>query len=225
MKTAKEEVHHDEEYDDSSDENEPEDEENDINNNTDANKEVYEFNGVAYDTYQDMVQAKRQRNQKILEASGLLDTARKLKEQVTGTSKSEASQRGLKRRKKVDKNDGSSNGVARTTRRKSNRLQRIASDGKFVEEERAGKFTVANDVTVDGTTATTDATAATAAAEPEFFRNRLNDGSDMTLEEALTQHVSTKWATDDALSRGKALFQFDLALVFAPLCFGATDAR
>lgn len=203
---VKVEKEHDQNEREEEEENEQEEEENNVDN--DDKKEVYEFNGVQYETYQDMVQAKRERNQKVLEASGLLDTARQLKSaaavgEKSSSSNAAVSQRGLKRRKSNDHQ------TTRTTRRKSNRLQGIASDGKFVEEERAGKFMV---VGQDDTTTTNDSSgnidnqeAPSLPPTPQFFNNRLNDGSDMTLQEALTQHVSAKWATDDAVSRGQAL--------------------
>lgn len=169
-------------------------------------EEVYEFNGMQYDTYQDMVQAKRQRNQEVLQASGLLEMTAKARQPQT-KQQGGASQRGLKRRKS---NDNDSKGETNNTaRRKSNRIQGIASDGLFVEDERAGRFTIANH---DGRASNhvndgggnDDKTSP--SKQPEFFRGRLNDGSDMTLPEVLTQHVGAKWATDDAVSRGQALF-------------------
>eukprot|EP00977_Amphora_coffeiformis_P027498 scaffold34615_cov180-Amphora_coffeaeformis.AAC.20 len=164
--------------------------------------EVFEFNGIQYGTYQDMVQAKRARNEERLRATGLLDTMQSLKrQQQSSSNKSEASQRGLKRQRTTNK------APATTQRRKSNRLQGIQSDGLFVQDEAGGKFTVAalgGDVV---TTAASSGTTSTTTTEPQFYGKRLNDGSDMSLEETLTQHVGEKWYTEDAVARAQSLCQ------------------
>ena len=162
-------------------------------------EEVFEFNGIQYETYQDMVQAKRARNEERLRATGLLDTMLSLKQQ---SNKIEASQRGLKRQRTtaVDK--------APTTRRKSNRLQGIQSDGLFVQDESGGKFTVAVLESSGGdvkAVASSSSAGTKTGAEPQFYGKRLNDGSDMSLEEAVTQHVGEKWVTEDALTRAQSL--------------------
>ena len=162
--------------------------------------EVYEFNGTIYHTYQEMVQAKRERNQQRLRESGLLDTARHLSNATK--SSQQASQRGLKRKKNVTPSP--------TTRRKSNRLQGIASDGLYVQDERSGKFTVATTTTHPHGTyiaPSSNTSNNNTSTEPEFFRGRLNDGSDMTLEEAATRHVADKWLTDNAVDRAHTLCQ------------------
>jgi len=158
-------------------------------------EEGFEFEGVKYGSYQEMVNAKRKRNQQVLEASGLLASV----QQLSGAKKpAAATQRGLKRRK--SNNNNATSGF----RRKSNRLQGIASDGLFVEEERSGKFTVQKD---DGTVIAPGQAEVETSNEHEFYGGRLNDGSDMTLEEGLTKHIGDKWLTNNAFSRAQAMMK------------------
>jgi hypothetical protein len=88
---------------------------------------VYPFDGVDYTSYQDVVQAKRQRNQQILQESDLLTAVREAKEAVSRKS----NPRGLQKRKPTVKSVEDP-----TKRRKSNRLQGIQSNGLSFDDKR-----------------------------------------------------------------------------------------
>lgn len=185
---------------------------------SDEEQEIYEFNGIQFRTYQEMVQAKRERNQRVLQASGLLDmdlsNGSGKRRQSAASNKTEVSQRGLKRQRAASRNK-----APPPPRRKSNRLQGIASDGLYVRDESGGRFTIAApEQGAAGKAAPSAAGSANAVTEGSgFYRNRLNDGSDMTLEEAVTKHVGEKWFTDNALTRAQALCQTHLSEGNAPV--------
>ena len=107
----------------------------DDENGTDNNnvKDMYVFEGQSYASYQEMVNAKRSRNQQMLIDSGLLDLTKEVHVR-------RVSHDGSAQQKKKRKLAGDGTTAASTERRKSNRLAGIQSDGVYVEEERAGRF-------------------------------------------------------------------------------------
>lgn len=146
----------------------------------------YTFDGVIYATYQEMVDAKRQRNQQKLVDSGLLQTVNLLKKQKA------PSKNGIKRRLKASMVTPTTN-----TRRKSNRIAGVASDGRYVEDERAGKFTLATER--GGTIRTGEGgEEEVREPEPEFYRGRINNGEDLTVEEAVN-NTGEKWFSEDSV--------------------------
>jgi hypothetical protein len=146
--------------------------------------------GVEYDTYQDMVNAKRKRNQLFLETSGLLGAASELQ---TLIKKEASSSRG------ITKNTGErkKRGPAPIERRKSKRLAGIQSDGMYVEDERTGRF-----ITAKEGVSTTMAVAneeETGVEHAQFYRNRINDGSSIDLDQAV-ENTGVKWVKEDSVS-------------------------
>ena len=103
-----------------------------------VNSQVFEFNGTVYDTYVDMVNAKRKRNQQVLLESGLLQAVAQVSENAKQQEKSKrgASALGIKRK------TSSSEILRSLPRRKSNRLAGVQSDGAYVEDESGGRFTI-----------------------------------------------------------------------------------
>ena len=166
----------------------------DDRSNADDKAEVYPFNGVEYATYQEMVNAKRKRNQEVLLNSGLLDSIASMKSELT---KSKPTTTGIKRRKVVKSEREP------YQRRKSSRQAGIQSDGLFVEEERSGRFTVA---VTDGSTAPSGSYSAGVVQgslyvkekEPEFYRDRINDGSAFSIEEAV-ELTGSKWVKESTV--------------------------
>lgn len=148
-----------------------------------------------------MVKAKRQRNQKVLEESGLLSAVHDAKEAVSKNKKPNPP-RGLQKRKTAKNAETPNN----TKRRQSNRLQGIHSDGLYVDEERAGRFIVVGG-TGDGNMNVSEAAAAAAdrrSAEPEFYRGRANDGAPMSVKEAV-EGTGPKWVKEDSVDQMLAL--------------------
>jgi hypothetical protein len=179
---------------------------------------IYPFNGVNYPTYQDMVNAKRQRNQQVLEQSGLLSTASVLystsgrrKDPSSRTTVAATNHRGIKSQRTNDNENKSGHGGATelfNKRRKSNRLQGIESDGLYVDEERAGKVTV---VVAGGSIAKTrtymQSDSNTVSSESnddnKTYRNRINDGEAISLSEAI-EYAGKKWMTDYSITNAES---------------------
>lgn len=167
-----------------------EDQENiDTNENAVSQNDTYEFDGVVYDTYIDMVHAKRARNKRRLVESGLVEAARQF--QVKNTA-------GKSLSKKKKKRSSSSQPAAAGPRRKSNRLAGVQADGAFVHDERGGRFTILHhqDEKEDGTETATNGKATTVGNSD---RERIKEGQDISLKEATTEFVDDKWLRDDTL--------------------------
>jgi hypothetical protein len=174
------------------------DNDDDDRSNADDKVEVYPFNGVEYATYQEMVNAKRKRNHEVLLNSGLLDSVASMKTEL-GISKPKPTTTGIKKRKVVKAEREP------YQRRKSSRQAGIQSDGLFVEEERSGRFTVA--VTDGSASAALPGSAYSAGVqgslyikekEPEFYRDRINDGSAFSIEEAV-ELTGSKWVKESTV--------------------------
>lgn len=158
-------------------------------------KEVYSFEGVAYNTYQEMVNAKRQRNQQMLRDSGLLTA----KEEMAETQKRKAaSSQGIKRRK-VDQ--------APTERRKSRRIAGIESDNIYVENESAGRFTIASDGNVKSTEGKVDEEQ---HDKEQHYRNRVNDGEDISIARAV-ELTGSKWVQETSVDAATQFVRDELA--------------
>lgn len=144
--------------------------------------ETYSFEGVIYKTYQEMVNAKRERNQQRLRDSGLLTA----KEEMVESQKRKASQ-GIKKRKVES--------AAPTERRKSKRIAGIESENIYVEHESAGRFTIASDGNVKSVEGQED--------EPkdkqEHYRNRVNDGENISIERAV-ELTGSKWIQESSVN-------------------------
>jgi len=138
---------------------------------------LYIVDGVQYDTYQEMVNAKRRRNEQYLQESGLLSAAQEIKK------KKKPSHRGISPSKKKQRLE---------PRRSSRRLAGIASDGLYVERESANRFTVAT--TDDGADVTKITDGLDENTSPKFYGGRINDGSDIMLSEAI-ENCEPKWQT------------------------------
>ena len=204
------------------------------NNDDDDDVEVYHFNGKEYTSYQDMVNAKRQRNQQILEESGLLSSTirrRSNDTRTTTTTTSKASKRGIQanpQRKKKDPNSTSSSTAASssTQRRQSSRLQGMESDGLYIDEERAGRVTVVSSGSSSSSTVllldpstsksssktvyVTSSMNSNGTNGASFYRNRINDGASLSISEVMEQ-AGPKWLTDTSISDATVFIQEVLA--------------
>jgi len=154
--------------------------------------ETFMFNGVSYDSYELMVQAKRQRNRDVLASSGLLEAKSAIDSAVLEQKAAKAASRGLKR----------SNAPPREPlpRRKSSRLQGFAASGMYIESELA-----AGKVVVAGGLYTPDESE----QESIFFNNRVNDGSDLTVKEAV-ELCDSKWAKEGTVASTEQFMKVSL---------------
>mmetsp|Transcript_8604 Transcript_8604/g.19338 ORF Transcript_8604/g.19338 Transcript_8604/m.19338 type:complete len:596 (-) Transcript_8604:92-1879(-) len=139
--------------------------------------QVFAFNGTSYATYQEMVDAKRQRNRDMLVSSGLLEAKAAVDNAVLEQKRAGAtvSARGLKRSKAPP--------AAPLRRRKSSRLAGVTASGIYIESEQSGKFEIA------GGSFTQE------LEKPKHYNNRINDGSELSISEAV-ELTGAKWVKD-----------------------------
>ncbi len=167
-----------------------------------SNQVSFSFQGKNYTTYEEMVQAKRQRNEDYLKSSGLLDASSKVKQEILmaqGKKKSETQQRGLKaeRKRKAELQN------LLSSRRKSNRIAGVQADGMYVEEERGrGRFVIAGGTNNDTGIDVDSNRVEILKEEKQFFQKRINDGSDLSLQEAI-ELSGSKWVTENSVSLAK----------------------
>ena len=128
------------------------------------------FNGIYYETYELMVQAKRERNRQRLEDSGLLQASRAFRDDVDASkaAKKGATKRGIKTDKKRK-------AAQPLPRRKSSRIAGVQSDGMYVEDERAGRFTIAGSPSAGGSAAAAAAGVVAEVEKERFFNDRINE--------------------------------------------------
>jgi hypothetical protein len=157
--------------------------------------DTYVFEGRTYASYQEMVNAKRSRNQQMLIDSGLLDLAKEVAVPVRRVSHDGS-------RPSADAKKRKAVATASTERLKSNRLAGIQSDGVYVEEERAGRFLFATKSAGGPTTAAGTGAAAgsvtPAPTEPEQYRGRINDGAPLSIEGAV-RHLDARWIEESTV--------------------------
>ena len=183
------------------DDPEPSDHEDNDDDLTKEEAVLYPFNGVNYKSYQEMVHAKRERNQKMLEQSGLLSSS----------SSSYAPPRrvattvgiGPSRRRSSVNDD-----TTQKKRRQSSRLQGLESDGRYIEEERAGQVIVANpneSVETDHRKKSRQTVDQTPSSR-DVYQNRTRDGTSLSLSEAI-EETGSKWMTETGISDATTFVQ------------------
>jgi len=136
-----------------------------------------------FKSYKELVSAKRKRNEEYLSKSGLLSAADTIKDSINKNRT--ASQRGISKikNKSVD---------VQAPRRKSKRLQGKESDGFFVEKELGG-----GKVIVSGQSPSLEDES---KDKNNFYRNRINDGSPLSIYDAVGI-LDRKWQpSDDGIS-------------------------
>lgn len=161
----------------------------------------YSLDGVEYDSYQEMVNAKRKRNQQVLQGLGFLDNAKAMLRKTS--NKSQASQRGIKRQKVVSEP---------APKRISSRLSGVKT-GLVALDYNAANWNTGNAdkmiVKVEGEGDDNgDGNAAGVKSEnnnqvPKYFNGRVNDGSDLTVADAV-ELVENKWFKDDSVEAADA---------------------
>ncbi|KAL7557277.1 hypothetical protein ACA910_016241 [Epithemia clementina (nom. ined.)] len=184
------EEHHNDTDDDDNDNNDVDDD-SDHDDHVYEPNQTYEFEGVVYDSYQEMVNAKRRRNQDLLVRSGLLDVSLSL-----SSSSKKRKLAADSRKKKTTKSQ-----QLLHSSRKSRRLQGEEAEGIFIQDERGGRFSVGNSTLKSSSHSNYQETKGASPQQQVFFGNRINDGSDMTLAQAV-QAIGEKWY-DDGDNDGK----------------------
>lgn len=159
---------------------------------------TFTFQNVVFDTYEEMVHAKRERNRARMISSGLLEASDALKSthhqggQRTATAG--ASQRGLRKRKESP---------ALMPRRKSSRIAGVKAEGIFIkEEQRGGKFILGGG-DASFLAAAQNAIIESVKSKNEFYDKRVNDGSDLSIRDAVEESGS-KWVKDDSVTNAES---------------------
>jgi len=163
-------------------------------------QDFFNFQGIAYNSYEEMVDAKRKRNLGKLISSGLLEASAKLRE----TTKTAPRTGGLRSRKRKDS-------YTVFQQRKSGRIAGAKADGFYILDERPGrKVTVAiegkqppnqND-TMRILSSNEKVNFSASDSSNVFYRRRVNDGEDISLQQAV-EHADSRWVNDDAVSKTK----------------------
>ena len=168
-------------------------------------EQKFSFNGETYETYQEMVDAKRKRNQAVLRASGLLDAKAAVDDAILEDKRKTAMARGMIKRTKAKPEP--------LPRRKSSRLSGSAAPNIYVEEELArGK------VTIGGTGL---GSYEFEAPEPEFYGNRVNDGGPLSVPEAV-ELTGPKWNKEGTID-SCVEFASDTLPHYRDSCTGVTS--
>jgi hypothetical protein len=145
---------------------------------------TFTFDNITfYSTYAEMVTAKRQRNQNMLIQSGLLDAKAAIDASVAQQAAAKATSRGIKRSSAI-------NEIKNAPRRKSGRLAGQTAPNLYVEHESAGRITLSG-----GDLVATEAEEI--EYEPEYYKGRINDGSPLSIKEAVLK-CENKWINEDS---------------------------
>lgn len=156
---------------------------------SESENEGFLFEGTVYETYEEMVKAKRKRNQEFLKKKGLLHPLGNL---IPAPSrKKEGNQNGIKRRKKSPSDRP-------VVKRKSNRLAGTPADGHFVEHEGGGGFIIS-----DQASSSVQTNTKSGAEEEQNRDRRINDGSPLSIKEAI-EHCETKWVQETSVEEAKS---------------------
>lgn len=165
--------------------------EDDVSSDEEEESQGFVFAGKVYAKYEDMVDAKRERNRQMLEKSGLLEASAALRDDLEAEkSTKRATQRGIR--------SGKRKASKPLPRRKSSRIAGEESAGIYIENESGGRFTFAG-----------AASSVRSASLPEddveserFFNDRINDGSDLTVKEAV-EGLDAKWVKEGTVTAAK----------------------
>jgi hypothetical protein len=193
---------------------------NDEEDDDDVEQETYIFNGVTYATYQEMVDAKRFRNQQVLAASGLLKAAAGIRKKPSSSTVPTAGNKKKRRSSCSNSNSTTTASAAAATsrRRTSKRLAGIESDGTFVDDERGGRFSIASNSNSGGGASTAFTIATTTTTDMNVNNNsdrrgrRINDGSDLSLEQAVQLVAPFKWLQENSVEQAQTLMRDMLLL-------------
>lgn len=165
-------------------------------------QQVNTFNGIIFATYQDMVDAKRQRNEQRLVDCGLMKAIETVRQAKRSTAIAGATKRGIVSKKRTSET------IPLGKRRKSNRIAGIESDGAFVEHESAG--VVATSVGHKNSATGVGLVAEPGKTETHFFNERVNDGSDLSVTQAI-ELSGSKWVSETSVGAAQDFVSDELA--------------
>jgi WD40 repeat protein len=148
------------------------------------------INQNEFSSYLELVAAKRKRNQEWLEQSGLLSVSK-----LRDVKPKQGEKKGIS----ADKSKQIK--TVEVIRRKSNRLAGVRAVHMYVEDERGGKFQIAGASPLDGS----DSVEGVTRKQTLTYKNRLNDGEDISLTQAVT-FCDKKWCKDSSVSDAEKLF-------------------
>ena len=177
-----------------------------VNESENDSIQIYEFEGQKYDSYQEMVAAKRKRNQDWLEQSGLLRASSEIRE----SKRAQSIQPGLGLVGKKKKTQEPT-----TKRRKSNRLAGVEADGLYVDGERSGKFQIAGSSNTDVDVVANTAKLSFRNEQSVFYNNRINHGDDLDTKEAV-ELCGEKWINENSVSEAERFATEHLCSLISP---------
>jgi hypothetical protein len=189
-----------------------EDEEDSDDDNEEKTQRVYILDGVNFNNYQDFVDAKRKRNEKVLMGLGfgpsLSSTNKRLK--VTDGS-TMPSQRGLKSNKKKSSEKKAPPVRSRISSRISGDKTKLVALDLYVNDW--NKDNTAFVVTQNGEDGGDDDKGNINDTDQQevFFNGRVNDGSDLNTKDAIEMN-DPKWIHDESEINAQNLFK-ELTLV------------
>jgi hypothetical protein len=166
-----------------------------------------------------MVDAKRRRNEAFLRMSGLLDMSwsegKPRRRSAAATSSGRP-----KKKPRVDEGGGG------RPRRTSSRIAGKPADGAYVEDERAGRFTIATSAADDGVGGAVRREPEGPPPPPQFYAGRINDGSDISIREAVN-NVRKNFLNDDDEEGGEEAARFvkETLRTAAAVAKGATPGK
>jgi len=162
----------------------------------DDSANIFFFDGKAFASYEEMVDAKRKRNQQKLESFGLLEASHRLRESVV--KRLNIKDRGLSSLKQKRKMNVS------LPSRKSSRLAGVKAAEFFIESEGAGGKVITSGA--DGVKFFEDGNEDILPTKESYFKQRVNDGSILSLQDAI-EVCDKKWIKDDSASCAKKTIQ------------------
>jgi hypothetical protein len=142
--------------------------------------DVHTFNGVAYSSWKDMVDAKRQFRRQQLDAL--------LQEPLHAIRTTTTHLHARKRPPRANQKDKQS---SRPPPRRSKRVRQEAAEDIYIDREHAGGV-----VTLQGSGVAQIITPE--KAPPVYYGDRVNDGAALSLEESTVDLVPERWQTDGA---------------------------
>ncbi len=162
----------------------------------DENVKIFELDGEKFTSYQDFVDAKRKRNQAVLTSLGFGPNDNKRIKIGPDKSASKATQRGLKSNK--------TKAAPLLPRRKSSRISgdrtKLVALDMYVNDWH--KDNTATVVTKEG-----DGNDEEEGDEPQsFFKGRVNDGSNLSMKEAIELN-EPKWIHDDSQTKAESILK------------------
>ncbi|KAG7368653.1 WD repeat-containing protein [Nitzschia inconspicua] len=170
---------------------------------TDIAAAAYVLDGVQYTTYMDFVAAKRKRNEDRMRALGFMDASTKFtttKRNTAASSSANATKRGIKRTKTTDTPSRPTE-IRKSSRLSGSKTQLISLD-YYVNDWNRDSTTIVQEEGEGGD----DSGKTEEEVMEKFFKDRVNDGSDLTLKQAIELN-DAKWNRDNSVAQAQELME------------------